>query len=235
MGSGWHFSQWLTSLVFPLAHEKAFRFSTKWGQLGPTTSLLLLLHCSSFCFATPFHVSSLLLLCYSFPCFVTPPTSLLFLLLCCCPSYFDVPFCASLLLYVFCCSSSYFITPLCASLLLLLLHNSSMLPHSSYFVVPHLVLLGCCGSCLIATLCFTLLLFIVLRCYSYFDVVPCFITIHASLLLLFHYSWHFTIVWCVIIPLHFIVLLPSQVPLYPLLLHYFSVFCCCLVFHCSLT
>jgi hypothetical protein len=119
--------------------------------------------------------------------------------------------------------------------LLFLLHNFSVLLHSSCFVAPPLVLLGCCASCLIVALCFTLLLLIMLCYYSYFDVALCFTIVGASLLLLFCYFCCFVIVWCIVTPLHFIVLLPSQVPLYPLLFHCSSVLCCCSIFRCSLT
>jgi hypothetical protein len=140
------------------------------------------LHCSSSyfiicpCFLIRPASLFLFLFHYSSLCFIAPPPT---------SQFFHAS--SFVLLH---CSSSCFITLLCASLLLLLLHSSSMLPHSSCFVGPFLIWLGCCTSWLIVVLCFTLLLLIVLCCCCYFDVDPCFTATHASLLLLFHYFYH---------------------------------------------
>lgn len=102
----------LQCLLWWELHKKASRSSTKGGQLGPTSSLFLMLRCCS-CF-TNVHASLLLLLCCC-SCFVTTLcASLLLFVLCCCSSCFIA---LDLLLFLLC-----FVVAPCVSLLLVLLH-----------------------------------------------------------------------------------------------------------------
>lgn len=175
---------------------------------------------SSSCFVVPlcvlflFHASSLLLLCCSYLCFATPLH-------------------ASLLLSVLCYSSSCFVKLPCFAILsnsslLLLLCCSSMLCHSSCLAALPPTSLGCYSSCLVVALCFTSLFFIVLCWCSCFGATFCFIATCVSLLFMLSYYYYFVATWCVVTPLCFIILLPSQVPFCPLLLH------CSFMFHYSL-
>jgi hypothetical protein len=83
----------------------------------------------------------------------------------------------------------------------------------SYYFVLHFVVTHCAS-----------LLPIVFYYCSCFGVVLCLVITLALLLLLLHYNGH------VAAPPCFVTLLPSQVPLYPLLLHYSSMLHCSLCF-----
>lgn len=269
MGSRWHSLSTASSVppllgvswkTFPLFYKRGpiwlHHFVTLYAQFYSSYFTLLLffvLHCcSSPCFATPFHVSLLLLpmlqcssLCFNsllrvllllfmLHCDV-PPHDLMFLSVPCCSfSCFVVPFCASLHS-----SSPCFDVLLCVSLLLFLFvvpFYASLRYSSPCFVVPCVslfLLLRWYSSCFVASTCFIAfpisLLLIVFR----FATLTSFF-----LLLLCYYSSCFTtsptllllcviaalIASCFATPPCFIALLLSQVPFYTLLFHYSSVF-----------
>ncbi len=128
--------------------------------------------------------------------------------------HFVVVLHASLLLFVLHCSFSCFITLL-----------FSMLHCSLCFNVPPTFLLFivfCCCS----------LLFLFCCCSSCFAIVPTSLLLSALLFLLLCYymvlccSYFFATAWCFTFLSRFAILLPSQVPFYPLL------FCCSYVFYC---
>ncbi len=174
--------------------------------------------CCSSCFATPFHAFittsfSLLLMLHCSSSYFAIPSTLLFLLSC-----FVVPLCALLFLFVFRYSYYYFVAPFDASLLLYVLPLFLLCCSSPCFIAPP-ALLGCYSSCLIVAPCFASLLLIVFRYYPLcFVVVLVLVLLCGWLLLLLCYSCCFAIAWCVATPPHFAILMPSQVPLCPLLL-----------------
>jgi len=146
-----------------------------------------------------------------------------------CSPCFDFAFLAS-----FHCCSPCVVAPLCASLLLSMFHYIILLCASLLFVfrcsscffVVHRVLLLLCVS----------LLFLFCCCSSCFAIVPTSLLLFALLLLLLCCymvlccSYFFAIAWCFTSLSRFAILLPSQVPFYPLLFHYSYVLYCYLVF-----
>jgi hypothetical protein len=146
----------MTSLAPPLVgdSQEASHSSTKWNQLGPTTSLLSMFQLCSSCFTSlmffVFH-------CYSSFCFATLLRASLFLSV----LHYITPLCVSLLL-MFWCSSSFVVV-----------HHASLLLHGS------LLLLHYYSLCFVVALCASLLLLLrycSMFCYSCcFVVVWCFV------------------------------------------------------------
>lgn len=156
------------------------------------------------------------------------------------------------LLFMFHCCSSYYTTPFIS---LLFVHCCSLRCCSFYFVIIHvsliLLMFHCCSSCFVApptSLLFLLhfiiipptLLFLLLHYCSYFASLLLLVLHYYSccftlLFLLLHYSCCFVAppsciatMWC------FVIMLPSQVPFYPLLVCYYFVLHASLLFNVSL-